>query len=133
MIRSATLLGLSAMILAACSTPTTEHESVVMLAPEEIASALLTDETLAQELEIQDQELLRDEHHVLLARSYFVNQGQKPLDIEARTLFKTVRGETLEITEWKRLILIPEQRTPFVSPTVNQMVGRYLLEIRRTK
>jgi hypothetical protein len=122
----------SLFVLLSCSTNKKVSSTTPSpLYPEEIASALLTDEALAQELEIQDQSFTRDTDRVVLAQGFLMNKTEQPLTVEVRTLFKSTQGETLESSPWKRLVLPPKVRVSQASPSINPMVSRYLLEIRR--
>jgi hypothetical protein len=107
------LSGLGGIVLVACSTPSpppTTTAAPSPLYPEEVASALLTDELLAQQLEIQDQRFTRDTDRIVLAEGILLNKTDQPLVVEVRTLFKNTQGETLETSSWKRLTLPPKIR-----------------------
>ncbi|NJK91905.1 MAG: hypothetical protein HC904_08805 [Blastochloris sp.] len=107
-------------------------DSAMVLAPEQIAGALLTDAALAEKLVIQDQSFERDAEGIRLARSVLHNKTNQPLLIEVRALFKTTPGETVEISTWRRLLLPPKHYLPQAFPTLNPQVSRFLLEIRPT-
>jgi hypothetical protein len=122
------------VVLASCASsnsPSNLIQSDALLYPEEVASALLMDESLAQQLEIQDQGFVRGTDRVLLAQGYLFNKTTQPLEVEVRTLFKNTRGETLEISPWKKVLLPSGARVLQAAPSINPMVTRYLLEIRR--
>lgn len=128
------LPGLLLSALSSCSsTPAKSAVKPVAtpLYPEEVASALLTDEVLAQQLEIQDQSFTRDTDRVVLAQGFIYNKTTQPIQVQVRILFKNTRGETLESSPWKRLTLPPKARVAQASPTINPFVTRYLLEIKK--
>jgi hypothetical protein len=126
------LLGFLFPCLQSCSAPSKQTNITKSpLYPEEIASALLTDEALAKDLEIQDQSFIRGTDKIVLAQGYLLNKTNQTLTVEVRTLFKSTQGETLESSPWKRLVLPPKIRVAQAAPSINPMVTRYLLEIRR--
>lgn len=122
-------------ILSGCSTlpPQSGAPSVnPTLYPEEVASALLTDESLVRDLEIQDQRFTRDLNKVFLAESTLLNKSAETLTIETRTFFKSNAGETLETSAWRKLVIAPKQKVVYAAPTLNSLVTRHLLEIRKS-
>ncbi|MDZ4788276.1 MAG: hypothetical protein SH807_04975 [Blastochloris sp.] len=136
-LRLSYLLLVSFFILS-CAAPTSPQPAsnrspaqTSTLYPEEVASALLTDDTLTNDLEIQNQRFTRSDN-LYLAESILQNKTEQPLIVEVRVFFKSTPGETLETSPWKRMVIPPKQRVSYAAPTLNRLVTRYLLEIRRS-
>ncbi|MEO0452660.1 MAG: hypothetical protein AAFY98_00805 [Verrucomicrobiota bacterium] len=118
-------------LVSACSSPSKVADDPRLIpGTEEVATAFLQGESLAQKIQIQDQSYSYDENSIFLGETLIYNQAQIPVSIEVRTLFKDPQNRTLTTTPWKTIEIGPSERYIYVAPSASRETYKFITHIK---
>jgi hypothetical protein len=122
---------LSLALLGACASPTaTTPEQLATLDASE-NSFMILDPGLAEEITVIPRPFESAGKGVTVAVIDFRTTERESVELEARTFFKNERGQTLQVSPWKRFLAKLRTAGTYSAPTLAQPPFICMTQVRR--
>lgn len=116
-----------------CATrhPASGTEALASL-PDSPVTVWVAEPTLAKKIVILREKVEQGPAGATMVRVEIENSSTDPLEFEAQTLYKDLKGRTLNTSPWVRYVLKPGKTAWLIAPTIAPGTARFFIQIQPT-
>jgi uncharacterized protein YcfL len=94
------------------------------------ASVLVLEPELAQKLSIRSQKHVIDQHHIYIAMTELLNEGNSHITVQAQTFFKDNRGITVDRSDPRILTLDPQSIEHYHAASASEDIRHFVVFLK---